>query len=99
MTDIRDQYVETTNLYWEMLWKAQRIEDKKLVHLIRNRLAELKSQPHHSPSVCQIIPFPAPAVTPMPQGSGFSFWPQYPLTGTLSFLASYFMIILANVIA
>ncbi len=101
MTDIKDQYIETTNLYWEMLWKAQRIEDKKLVHLIRRRLLEVKSQPHQAPLPCQIIPFPASAAipAPLPRESVFSFWPKYPLTGTISFLAAYFMIIAVNLIA
>lgn len=101
MTDTTDQYIETTNLYWEMLWKAQRIEDKKLVHLIRRRLSDLTSQPHPAPLSCQIIPFPAPvpAATPLARKSPFSFWPKYPLTGALSFLAAYFMIIAVHLIA
>jgi len=101
MTDARDQYIETTNLYWEMLWKAQRIEDKKLVHLIRRRLLDIKNQPHPAPLACQIIPFPASVAVaaPLARKSSFSFWPKYPLTGTLSFLAAYFMIIAVNLIA
>ncbi len=100
MTDTKDQYIETTNLYWEMLWKAQRIEDRKLVHLIRRRLQDIKSRP--CPEPCRIIPFPVPAsivAAPLLYESAFSFWPKYPLTGPLSFVAAYFMIIAANLIA
>lgn len=101
MTDTKDQYIETTNLYWEMLWKAQRVEDKKLVRLIRRRLLTPKRQPCHDPGPCRIIPFPAPVAVavPLPKETAFSFWPKYPLTGTLSFLAAYFMLIAVNLIA
>jgi hypothetical protein len=101
MTDTKDQYIETTNLYWEMLWKAQRIEDKKLVELIRRRLAEPKGRPFRNASPCRVIPFhePAAAVAPLPCEATFSFWPKYPLTGTLSFLGAYFMLIAVNLIA
>ena len=98
MPDIRDQYIETTNLYWEMLWKAQRMEDKKLVQLIRRRIKEMARQAAHQPCACRIIPFPAVPAPAMPQPrlAAFSFWPKYPLIGTLAFLAAYFMLILAN---
>jgi hypothetical protein len=56
MTDIKDQYIETTNLYWEMLWKAQKIEDKKLMALLHQRLQGLACQSQR-PSAKRLVCF------------------------------------------
>jgi hypothetical protein len=99
MADIKDQYVETTDLYLEMLWQAQRVEDRKLVSLLHQRLLHLTSAQHPNPVPCRIIPFPvlramAPATVSDP-----AFWPVRPATSVLAYLASYCLLIFSGVLA
>jgi hypothetical protein len=99
MTDFKDQYVETTDLYLEMLWQAQRVEDRKLVGLLHQRLLRLTVSSPCKPVVCRIIPFPAqPGKTPcLDTASGF--WPANPATNTLAYLASYCLLIFTGWLA
>jgi hypothetical protein len=90
MATEKDQYIETTNLYWEMLWKAQKVEDKNLVALIRKRLSALPVKKQTLTVSCRIIPFPLQS-RPLPQmqDTGHLFWPTQPLASALSFMAGY----------
>jgi hypothetical protein len=96
MISDKDQYIETTNLYWEMLWKAQKVEDKNLVALIRKRLTELPVKKQTMVASCLIIPFPLPQrPVPQLQDTAHLFWPTQPLPSTLSFIAGYCFFIFA----
>ena len=100
MTDADNQYVETTNLYWEMLWKAQKVEDKKLVYMIRRKLLALSVQHKSSGSVCQFISFPAlPCPAPLPRETLAGFWPSQPLPAILAFIAGYCFLLASSIFA
>ena len=69
------EYNETTDLYLEILREAQKIEDKKLIIMIRERLAGSGLNSFLTPEGCEIIPFPCKSTPPaQPLESGF--WPK-----------------------
>ena len=55
-----ETFCQTTDLYLEMLREAQRVEDKKLVQLIRRRLKHMGRSPKFTSAGCEIICFPRP---------------------------------------
>ncbi len=99
MADIKDQYVETTDLYLEMLWQAQRVEDRKLVGLLHQRLLNLTSTKQTNPVACRIIPFPALRTTVPAAAAAPAFWPVRPATSVLAYLASYCLLLFSGVLA
>ena len=99
MTDLKDQYIETTDLYLEMLWQAQRVEDRKLIGMLHQRLMNLTAPQKSAAMMCRIIPFPvrrpqAPLADTVP-----AFWPARPVTGTLAWLATYCLLTFTGVLA
>ncbi len=81
------EYVETTDLYLQILWEAQKVEDKKLVKMMRKRL--MQNTPHILPAgfECEVIPFPGSIMPPVPASEDPQIWPQNPVFQTL-FVAS-----------
>jgi hypothetical protein len=85
---IDESYSETKDLYLELLWQAQRVEDQKLVALIKERLRR-RIDPVGAAEPCgNVIPFPAIAagtisspvlmkMTPLPSDEP-SMWPRRP---------------------
>jgi hypothetical protein len=69
------EYNETTDLYLEILREAQKIEDKKLIMMIRDRLANYGWNSFSTPEGCEIIPFPC-KFTPPAQPMESRFWPK-----------------------
>ncbi len=69
------EYNETTDLYLEILREAQKIEDKKLITMIKERLASSGLNSFLSSEGCEIIPFPC-KFTPPEQPMESRFWPK-----------------------
>jgi len=73
-----ETFCQTTDLYLEMLREAQRIEDKKLVRLIRGRLKHVGRPPKRTAAGCEIICFPRPIYASLPAPiEDLPFWPRF----------------------
>ena len=94
MSERVEPFCQTTDLYLEMLREAQRVEDKKLVQLIRRRLKHGSRAPLRTASGCEIIVFPRPAYTPIPAPiEDRPFWPRFGLGQIAVFAAIYGLLI------
>ncbi len=58
MPEILEEFNETTDLYLEILLEAQKMEDKKLIELIKQRLEFIEPSPPPTTGKCKIIAFP-----------------------------------------
>ena len=73
-----ETFCPTTDLYLEMLREAQRVEDKKLVRLIRRRLRHMGRPPKRTSAGCEIICFPRFIYSPVPAPlEDLPFWPRF----------------------
>lgn len=95
-----ETFCQTTDLYLEMLRDAQRIEDKKLVCLIRNRLRHAGRAPVLTSAGCEIICFPrrvcesiAAPIEDLP------FWPRFGFSQIAAFAAVYGLVISCHIFA
>ncbi len=88
---MRDQYLE-------LLWVAQKVEDRRLTELILLRLKDMAIEMAVSPSpACEIIPFPSIIVQPLGSISEQDHvhpWPRQPLRHLVSILCGYCMAVL-----
>jgi hypothetical protein len=88
-------YNETTDLYLELLWAAQKVHDQKLVELIKQRL--ISCAPPETISFkapAEIIPFPCSFIPSIPYKEEVQLWPRKPLCHALSILGIYFSFLL-----
>lgn len=87
-------FCQTTDLYLEMLREAQRVEDKKLIQLIRRRLKHAAHPPVQTSTGCEIICFPRHAYMPMPTAiKDLPFWPRFGYGQVAVLAAIYFLLI------
>ena len=92
---IDESYSETKDLYLELLWQAQRVEDQKLVALIKERLKR-RIEPIGVVESCgNVIPFPLLATGGLP-APGLpitmdepSMWPRRPVLQGLYLFGAY----------
>jgi len=88
---MRDQYLE-------LLWAAQKVEDRRLTELILLRLKDMAIEMAVSPSpACEIIPFPSIIVQPLgtcPEPDLIHPWPRQPLRHLLSIICGYCAVVL-----
>ena len=97
-----DNFSDSRDIYLELLLEAQKIEDRKLVQLIRSRLREFSQMSSPTNYGCQIIPFPGvcvATVTPPPSSLHESapFWPRFSLRHIGLFISGYVTVLfLAN---
>jgi len=85
-------YNETTDIYLQILWTAQKMEDQKLVCIIKERLkAETNALLYTTEGECQVLPFPCSFATPtpIPLREETIAWPRQPLLQTLSIFGCY----------
>jgi hypothetical protein len=92
-------YNDTRDQYLELLWAAQRVEDRRLTELILQRLKDTAIEMTVAPApVCEIIPFPCiiihPNGTEMVSDITHPLWPRQPLHHLLSILCGYFIIVI-----
>lgn len=89
---MRDQYLE-------LLWAAQKVEDRRLTELILRRLKDTALEMTVAPTpACEIIPFPCiirhPSIPSLDADAMHPLWPQRPLRHLVSILCGYFVIVL-----
>lgn len=97
---VDETYVETKDIYLEILWQAQRVEDQKLVALIKKRLVQGVDKVSSTEPCGKIIPFPVLASgnlsmtgLPLPQEEP-SLWPRRPALQGLSLFSAYCVVVL-----
>lgn len=101
MNDHNQDYNCMRDQYLELLWAAQKVEDRRLTELILLRLKDMAVEMAIAPSpACEIIPFPSIIVQP----SGFHGsvseqdcshpWPRQPLRHLLSIVCGYCAVVL-----
>ena len=89
-----EMFCQTTDLYLEMLREAQRVEDKKLVQLIRRRLKHVGRPPKFTSAGCEIICFPRPVYSPLSAPiQDRPFWPRFGFGQILVFAVVYGLLI------
>ena len=93
---VDETYTETKDLYLEILWQAQRVEDQRLVALIKERLRCVAGSKAAAVENCaQIIPFPALATGSLAvEGLPLAFeepslWPRRPTFQGVSIFSAY----------
>jgi hypothetical protein len=87
-------FCQTTDLYLEMLREAQRVEDKKLIRLIRRRLKHAARPPVLTSSGCEIICFPRRVYAAIPSvNEDLPFWPRLDYGQVAVLAAVYFLLI------
>ncbi|MDJ0783939.1 MAG: hypothetical protein QNJ22_18355 [Desulfosarcinaceae bacterium] len=104
MAPIDEAYTETTDIYLEILWQAQRVEDQKLVAMIKERLSRSAVKLHSVEPCGNIIPFPALASSGLPvealplSQEEPTLWPRRPGLQGLSLFSAYCAMILVFVL-
>ena len=90
-----ERVYQPTDLYLEMLREAQRVEDKKLVRLIRDRLRHSAHPPVLTSGGCEIIGFPRRVCAPIvvPPIKDLPFWPRFGFGQIAAFAAIYCLLI------
>jgi hypothetical protein len=99
-TPVDEIYIETRDIYLEILWQAQRVEDQKLVALIKKRLAQGPQRVSAAEPFGKIIPFPLLAAgttsmarLPLPKAEP-TLWPRRPALQGLSLFSAYCVVVL-----
>lgn len=80
--------------YLELLWAAQKVEDRRLTELILRRLKDTALEMTVAPApACEIIPFPSLNVHTAGCDDGYDdirlLWPRQPLRHLLSMICGY----------
>ena len=88
-----ETYSETTDIYREMLREAQRIEDKKLIRIIQQRLVSLGTVSCFTSSGCEIIYFPGSMTLPIQPPEDGPFWPKFDYIQPIIILIGYLLLI------
>jgi len=88
-----ETYSETTDLYREILREAQRIEDKKLIRIIQQRLKNLGNVSCFTSSGCEIISFPGSMNIPLHPPEDRPFWPKFDHIQIVIILIAYLLLI------
>jgi hypothetical protein len=91
-----EEFNEMTDLYLELLRKAQEVEDKKLIELVRKRLRHTKKAPFFTVGGCEIITFPRTIGTFLPPIKTTSFWPKVEFAQMAVFITCYLLFILGH---
>ncbi len=73
---MREVFNETTDLYLQMLRKAQEVEDPRLVGMIIERLNQNALYLIAADSGCVVIPFPMSIAQLEPHAETPRFWPR-----------------------
>ena len=82
-------YFEATDLYLEMLYTAQKVEDQKLMAIIRRRLKDQAHKMMIPESGCEVIVFPLGMNTTLVMPEEKQLWPQKPFRHLMAIFISY----------
>ncbi|MGD9368997.1 MAG: hypothetical protein PVH87_25050 [Desulfobacteraceae bacterium] len=96
-----DKYLnfdETTDQYLQILREAQRVEDKKLVEMIRSRLKQKATRILATGSGCEIIMFPRTWAPSMLLRQERQLWPRQPVAQGLALCGSYCFSVLLSLL-
>ena len=91
------EYNETTDLYLEILREAQKIEDKKLIMMIKERLEDSGWNSFLTPEGCEIIPFPCTFTQPA-QPVESRFWPKMEALQMILIFFMYLLFVSGNLL-
>ena len=98
MDPTNQDYNGTRDQYLELLWAAQKVEDRRLTELILLRLKDMAIEMAVSPTpACEIIPFPSIIVQPLgpdAEPDHIHPWPRQPLRHLVSIICGYCMVVL-----
>lgn len=93
MSEQARTFCQTTDLYLQMLREAQRVEDKKLIQLIRCRLKHVAHPPIQTSTGCEIISFPRHVYVAVPSTiKDLPFWPRFGFGQAAVLAAALFLI-------
>ena len=91
-----ETFNETTDLYLQLLRKAQEVEDPRLVGMILKRLKQGVPHPVVTDSGCVIIPFPVSDSWSEPQPAESRFWPKVAIAQVGCLVALYTLLIVGH---
>lgn len=95
MNEKNQDYYCIRDLYLELLWAAQKVEDRRLTELILRRLKDTAMDLAPPPaSTCDVLPFPGLFIHHAGHEAIRMLWPQRPLRHMLSMLCGYLAVIL-----
>jgi hypothetical protein len=92
--DTRQDYSFMRDQYLELLWAAQKMEDRRLMEMVLLRLKYMAIEMTVAPTpACEIIPFPGTiiqtATSPDFLEENRPLWPRQPLRHLVSILCGY----------
>lgn len=95
MDDNNRDYHCMRDHYLELLWAAQKVEDRRLTELILRRLKDTALEMTTAPApACEIIPFPHRIVYADGYDEIRLIWPRQPLRHLLSMICGYAAVVL-----
>ncbi len=94
MRKIREEFIETTDLYQEMLREAQKLEDKRLIEMIKQRLEYIAPPPLATTGGCEIIMFPRRFNPPRQPVRESKFWPKVEFVQLAAISSAYLLFIM-----
>ena len=92
---MNEEFNETTDLYLQLLRKAQEIEDPRLVGMILERLKNEQPCLLGAKSTCVVIPFPASTMKPDLLVDEYRFWPRL-TSAQVGLIAALYMLLIAG---
>lgn len=92
------EYNETTDLYLDILHEAQKIEDKKLIRMIKDRLVHCDWKPFPASEECEIIPFPGSFPPTFQTDEECRFWPKLDVLQMLLIFLAYLILVSSQLI-
>ncbi|MBL0713250.1 MAG: hypothetical protein JJV98_06070 [Desulfosarcina sp.] len=96
MAESYEPFYQTTDIYLEMLREAQRVEDRKLIRMIRQRLKHARQAPIFTTGGCEIIFFPRAEMPCHPLIQDLPFWPQRVVRQLIVLAAGYGLLIFTH---
>ena len=91
-----EAFNETTDLYLQLLRKAQEVEDPRLVGMILERLKLGAPYLVATDSGCVVIPFPISIPWPEPQPAESCFWPKVAVAQIGCLVAFYALLVVGH---
>jgi hypothetical protein len=96
LSESYEPFYPTTDIYLEMLRDAQRVEDRKLIRMIRQRLKGVQRAPVLTPCGCEIIFFPRAEYPGRPSVEDLPFWPRRLVRELVVLAAGYALLIVSH---